>query len=63
MTTKILAEKNGWISIIEVEKSTPSYLVVRYVMDTKTRKVFIAEQGKKWDLFENVKEATHWIIE
>jgi hypothetical protein len=63
MTRKILAEKNGWISIIDIEKSTRSYLVVRYVMATKPRKVFIAEQGREWDLFDNVEEAIRWIKE
>lgn len=61
MTTQLLAETNGWISIIEVQKKTHAYLVFRYAMETKTHKAFIAEQGTKWELFQDVVEAENWI--
>jgi hypothetical protein len=61
MTTQLLAEKSGWISIVEVQKITPKYLVLGFAMEKKTRKVFIAEQGVRWEFFSDVDEATRWI--
>lgn len=61
MTTQLLAEKTGWISIVEVQKETPKYLVLGFVCTDKTRKVFLAEQGVRWELFQNADEATRWI--
>lgn len=60
--TKLLARKNGDIAIVEVTKITESYLVLKYAMVRTKTKVFLAEQGKKWELFSNVEDATHWII-
>jgi hypothetical protein len=61
MSTKLLAEKNGNISIVEVEKTSPTCLTLRYPMEEGIRRVFTADQGKKWELFLNVDDATKWI--
>jgi hypothetical protein len=58
----LLAEKNGWISIVEVLKKTKTYLVVRNAMEKNNRKMFLAEQGKKWELFDDTKDASSWIL-
>jgi hypothetical protein len=63
VTTRLLAEKNGWISIVEVEKTTKSYIELRPVKEKRTRKVFLKEQGRVWELFLNVEDATKWIME
>jgi hypothetical protein len=62
MTTHLLAEKTGWISIVEVLKITKSYIVFRYAMETNTHKLFLAEQGKQWELFSDTKDASRWIL-
>lgn len=63
MSTKILAEKTGWISIIEVHRFTKSYMSFRFAMEPKDYKKFNAERGRTWELFDNVEEATRWIKE
>lgn len=61
MSTRLLAEKNGTISIVEQVSAAKAFLVLRYIMQTVTRKVFLAEQGKQWELFINVEDAIAWI--
>lgn len=61
--TQLLAEKNGWISIVEILKKTKTYLVVRNAMEKNNRKMFLAEQGTRWELFSDTKEATTWILQ
>lgn len=61
INTKLLARKNGDIAIVEVQKITESYMILKYAMVRSKAKVFLAERGSKWDLFSNVEDATNWI--
>lgn len=61
MTTKLLARKNGDIAIVQIVDTKQKFLVLMYACETQTFKVFLAEQGRVWELFLNVDDATKWI--
>jgi hypothetical protein len=63
VSTKLLAEKNGNISIVNVHRSTKTYLVFRYAMESNDCQLPLKSQGKEWQLFLNVEDATAWIEE
>ena len=60
---ELLARKNGEIAIIDIVKTTPSYIEFRYAMENKSHKIFKSDQDKTWKLVEDVGEAIHWIKE
>lgn len=62
MSTRLLAETNGDISIVQVHANTRSYMVVQQVKEKNTRKMFFKSQGKSWELFVHVEDATKWIM-